>query len=172
MLKRKVFIILIILFLNNIHITEAQPIKSEKVLTNNKISLNNYKTSETFVDSLTKANQGQNLDNSNKLQYNKFAIDIGKEDNYLYAYPPYPLPATNYVQFLLYWDTTLDIKDSEIAVYDINGNKICGKEKFILDQMSLYNGIMTWNSSGIDRGIYIIQIKHGTKTETVKVMIE
>ena len=41
--------------------------------------------------------------------------------NYLYAFPPYPLPAINEVRSLIYWDMSLDIDKDEINVYDIYG---------------------------------------------------
>jgi len=112
------------------------------------------------------------MENSNELSKYKAVIESPLVGNYLYAYPPYPMPAKNYVNILLYWDTKLDIKTAEMGVYDMNGKKRCGKEKITLDQQSASNGIITWCSSGFERGIYFIQIKHGTETSNVKVIIE
>jgi len=92
--------------------------------------------------------------------------------NYLYAYPPYPLPAKDYVSSEIYWDTKLDINSADMSVYNLFGDKICGKEKISLQQKTIWSGTVTWDASSAPPGLYLLRIKHGTKTETIKMLIE
>ncbi|ROL62558.1 T9SS C-terminal target domain-containing protein [Bacteroidetes/Chlorobi group bacterium ChocPot_Mid] len=91
--------------------------------------------------------------------------------NYLYCYPPYPNPSTNIVRSLIYWDTSLDIENDDIAVYDIFGNKVAGKEKITIDKQNAYSGLLSWDCSNVPDGIYLIRVVHGTKTWTLKVIV-
>lgn len=91
--------------------------------------------------------------------------------NYLYAFKPYPIPAAQQVSALVYWDTSLEIENDEIFVYDIYGQKIAGKESITINKLAPYKGNITWNCSAAANGIYFIQINHGTITQTVKVMV-
>jgi hypothetical protein len=92
--------------------------------------------------------------------------------NYLYAYPPYPLPAKESVHTLIYWDTKLNINNAEMGVYNFLGAKVCGKERISLSQNSNWSGIVTWDATGTPPGIYFLQIKHGTRTKAIKMLIE
>jgi hypothetical protein len=91
--------------------------------------------------------------------------------NYLYCYPPYPVPATNTVRSLIYWDTSLDIENDDIAVYDIFGNKVAGKEKITIEKQNAYSGILSWNCTNVPDGIYLIRLIHGSETRTMKVIV-
>ncbi|GAB1370394.1 hypothetical protein MASR1M45_04550 [Candidatus Kapaibacterium sp.] len=91
--------------------------------------------------------------------------------NYLYTYPPYPLPATNEVHSLIYWDTSTDIENGDMAVYSIYGTKVAGKEKLRIDKLTSYSGILVWDCSDVQSGIYLITIKHGTESRAVKVIV-
>lgn len=91
--------------------------------------------------------------------------------NYLYAYPPYPMPAINEVRSLIYWDTSIDIDNDEMFVYDMYGVKVAGKEKIRIDKLTAYSGNLVWDCSGIPTGIYLINIKHGTRTRTIKAIV-
>jgi len=91
--------------------------------------------------------------------------------NYLYCYPPYPNPTTNIVRSLIYWDTSIDIENDDIAVYDIFGNKVAGKENITIDKQNTYSGLLTWDCSNVPDGIYLIRVVHGTKTRTMKVIV-
>ncbi len=92
--------------------------------------------------------------------------------NYLYAYPPFPIPANNYIKTLIYWDLSLDIDKDEIAVYNIYGLKIEGKENIRIDKKTSYSGWLVWDCPGVESGIYFIKINHGTKTIYLKVMVD
>ncbi len=96
--------------------------------------------------------------------------DITGSQNYLYLYPPYPLPARDIVHSLIYCDTSIDIDNDEICVYDIYGQKVADKEKLRIDKQPAYSGILSWDCSTVPDGIYLIYIKHGTKTWTQKVI--
>jgi photosystem II stability/assembly factor-like uncharacterized protein len=98
--------------------------------------------------------------------------EISVKNNYLYAFPPYPLPARNYIKSLIYWDTSIDIGNDEINIYDIFGNKVSGKEKISIEQLNNYSGILTWDCSEVVSGIYLIHIKHGTRQWTLKTVVD
>jgi len=91
--------------------------------------------------------------------------------NYLYAYPPYPMPAINEVRSLIYWDTSIDIENDEMFVYDMYGTKVAGKEKLRIDKLTAYSGNLVWDCSGVPTGIYLINIKHGTQNRTIKAIV-
>ena len=91
--------------------------------------------------------------------------------NYLFSYPPYPMPAINEVRSLIYWDTSIDIDNDEMFVYDMYGTKVAGKEKLRIDKLTAYSGNLVWDCSGVPTGIYLINIKHGTQTRTIKAIV-
>ena len=100
-------------------------------------------------------------------------IDVSVEvRNYLYAYPPFPIPAKNYVKTLIYWDLSLDIDKDEIAIYNIYGEKIEGRERIRIDKKNINGGYLVWDCSDVESGIYFIKISHGTKTLYLKVMVD
>ncbi len=79
--------------------------------------------------------------------------------------------ATKEVRSLIYWNMSSDIEQDEIGVYNIYGAKISDRSKISFDQLNLYSGYLIWNCSGIEAGVYLIIIKHGTETRTIKVMV-
>lgn len=91
--------------------------------------------------------------------------------NYLYAYPAYPMPANNEVRSLIYWDKDIDIDGGAIAVYDINGLKVAGKEKIRIDRLTEYNGYLIWDCSENNAGVYLINIRHGTENLSIKAIV-
>ena len=95
-----------------------------------------------------------------------------EEVNYLYTLPPYPNPTVSEVTAKFYWDSRIDIEDnSEIAVFDITGNKVSGKENLILEKLNEWSGNIKWNCVGQPKGTYLIKIQHGNNTKTVKVVV-
>jgi hypothetical protein len=92
--------------------------------------------------------------------------------DYLYACSPYPTPAKEFVNSLVYWDKRYNFNKAEINVFNTEGIKICSKERISISQQSDWSSIVTWNASGFPFGIYIILIKHGSKTISIKVAIE
>ncbi len=91
--------------------------------------------------------------------------------NYLYSYPPYPNPARNTVRSLIYWDTANDIGKDEIAVYDIYGAKVADRKNITIEYLSAYSGYLTWDCSNIGSGLYFIHFQHGSKSQTLKVIV-
>ncbi len=94
-----------------------------------------------------------------------------EEVNYLYTMPPYPNPTRSEVTAKFYWDSRIDIDNSEIAVYDITGNKVSGKENLSLEKLNEWSGNIKWNCTGVPSGTYLIKIQHGNNTKTVKVVV-
>ncbi len=90
---------------------------------------------------------------------------------YLYAYPPFPLPASDEIRVKLYWDTSLEMSPDNISIYNIFGKKIPAENKIRIDKLNNYSGYMKWNCASVPSGIYLIRIKHGTKTQLVKVIV-
>lgn len=97
--------------------------------------------------------------------------DATENENYLYSFPPFPNPATKEVRSLVYWDMSSDIEQDEIGVYNIYGAKVSDRSKISFDKLSSYSGYLIWNCSGIETGVYMIVIKHGTESRTIKVMV-
>jgi len=91
--------------------------------------------------------------------------------NYLYAYPPYPVPARSEVQTKIYFDSSKDIAIENMAVYDIYGRKLPTKESLRFEQDTFYSGNIIWDCSAVEPGVYIIRINHGTEVRAVKVMV-
>jgi len=103
--------------------------------------------------------------------YKLMGIETSYNDDYLYACPPYPTPALDKVHTLVFWDKRYDFNKAEINVYNTEGTKICGKDRISISQQSDWSSIVTWNATGFPFGIYIILIKHGSKTIAIKVAI-
>lgn len=91
--------------------------------------------------------------------------------NYLYCYPPYPQPAKNIVNILIYWNFVFELNDSNVSIYNVAGNQIFTKGKISLEYLNNYSGLIKWNCSDIEPGIYIIIIKHGDKSFTTKTVV-
>lgn len=94
-----------------------------------------------------------------------------EEQSYFYAFPPFPLPAVNQIRSLIYWNTGIDIDKDEIAIYDLYGTKISGREQIDIEKITPYSGYLTWNCSWVDSGIYLIQIRHGASNNVIKVIV-
>ncbi len=103
---------------------------------------------------------------------NRTNVESQTEDQtYFYSYPPYPIPAINEVKSLIYWDMSFDIDASEINVYDVFGNKIDDKSNIKINKLNSYSGYLTWDCSKATSGVYMIQLKHGNKTNNISVMV-
>lgn len=99
--------------------------------------------------------------------------DFQTEDmNYLYSYPAYPMPASNEVRTLVYWDLSFDTEKYDIAVYDLLGNKVSDAPSIRIEPHTAFSGNVIWNCSGVEPGIYLMRIKHGTEAKTIKVMVQ
>ena len=94
-----------------------------------------------------------------------------EEETYIYTMPPYPNPTQSEVTAKFYWDSRIDIDNSEIAVFDLNGNKVSGKENLSLEKLNEWSGNIKWNCTGVPSGTYLIKIQHGNNTKSVKVLV-
>lgn len=94
------------------------------------------------------------------------------ETTQFWALPPYPIPAKNIVKSTIYWDMKYDINKDDIAVFNIYGAKIEGKENITIDILQPYSGDLIWDCSSQSSGIYFIRILHGDYTKVIPVMID
>jgi len=99
------------------------------------------------------------------------SVEKTEEINYLYIMPPYPNPTTSEITTEIYWDSSIDINNSDIAVFDLNGNKVSSKENLSLEQLDYWSGNIKWNCVGFPKGTYLIKIHHGNNTKSVKVVV-
>src|SRR3989339_334385 len=76
----------------------------------------------------------------------------------LWNSPPYPIPGTNIIKSDIYWNKFYKIEDAKINVYDIQGFKL-NNNNIVIEPRTTYSGILKWDCSNINNGIYIIQIK-------------
>lgn len=94
------------------------------------------------------------------------------ERNYLYTYPPYPNPAEAEINILTYWDINLPMKESDIMVYDLDGIEVNTDDKIKLVKQADHYGKVIWDCSGETTGVYFINIKHGSESKVVKVLVQ
>ncbi len=99
------------------------------------------------------------------------SVENIEEVSYLYTMPPYPNPTVSEVTAKFYWDSRIDIDNSEIGVFDITGNKVSGKENLSIEKLNEWSGNIKWNCVGQPKGTYLIKIQHGNNTKTVKVVV-
>lgn len=100
------------------------------------------------------------------------SVESEIEDNYLYTYPPYPLPSQNEVKVLFYWDINLPMEVEDISIYDLSGKKIITDSNLRIEKQANHYGNLVWDCSTAQPGIYIINITHGTEEKAVKVIVE
>src|SRR5690606_785239 len=100
------------------------------------------------------------------------SVESETERNYLYTFPPYPLPAKSEVKVLFYWDINLPMTIDDISIYDLNGRKLDIKDKLRLEKHESHKGNIVWDCSSAHPGVYLINIKHGTEEKSVKVIVE
>ena len=99
------------------------------------------------------------------------SVENIEEVAYLYTMPPYPNPTISEVTAKFYWDSRIDIDNSEIGVFDISGNKVSGKENLTLEKLNEWSGNIKWNCANQPKGTYLIKIQHGNNSKTVKVVV-
>ena len=102
----------------------------------------------------------------------RLSVDEEIRGDYLYACPPYPTPADQEVNVKIYWDAVLGLEYADMGVYDLVGNRICGKDGLQINRTGSWNAIVTWNSSGEVPGVYFLIVKHGMKSKCIKFLIK
>jgi hypothetical protein len=100
-----------------------------------------------------------------------YSVDEVERKNYLYSYPPYPNPATNEVNAMIYWDLALNINSADIKIYDIYGKQVADKTSTTLEEQGPYYGKLTWHCKGVPPGVYLVNINYGTEKKTIKVCV-
>jgi hypothetical protein len=116
-----------------------------------------------------------NIEYESDFKLYDFVISINEtniyDGPYLWASLAFPMPAKNLVRSYIYWDKYTKIEDDEISVYNIFGDKVAGREKIFIDRLTSDSGILNWDCSSVPTGIYLIYIKHGSKSWTLKVLV-
>lgn len=102
----------------------------------------------------------------------KSSVESEIERNYIYTYPPFPNPATSEVKVHFYWDINIPMSIDDISIFDITGNKIDADGRISIVKQDNYYGNLIWDCSSVHPGVYLINIKHGTEEEAVKVVVE
>jgi hypothetical protein len=95
--------------------------------------------------------------------------EIEIESSYLFTYPPFPIPAINFIKSLIYWDNSSEIEID--GIFDLYGNKIDHENKAFIDKINTYSGYVIWICSNVPDGIYFVKIKHGNDIKYIKVLI-
>ncbi len=98
-------------------------------------------------------------------------IDQTEIRTQVYAYPPYPLPASDIVRCKIYWDLRYDIKNSKITVYDTFGNIIPTFDEIYIKPILDYSGEIIWDCHNVPNGIYLIVFNHGDAKKAISVVI-
>ncbi len=92
--------------------------------------------------------------------------------NSLIANPPYPQPGKQHINTLISWNEFINIADAEIAVYDVLGTNVCGKESISLQQQGSTSGLVTWKAEGTAPGVYFLHITVGNQKKVVRIVID
>jgi uncharacterized protein YjbI with pentapeptide repeats len=91
---------------------------------------------------------------------------------YLYNFPPYPQPASSEVKIPIYWRLGNPVNPDNIKIYNNMGVEIKQENKIKIEESTSINGEVIWDASGVDSGIYFLEIRHGTSLRYVKIMME
>ncbi|MBM2815658.1 MAG: hypothetical protein HW421_2420 [Ignavibacteria bacterium] len=89
-----------------------------------------------------------------------------------YAYPPYPVPARNYIKAKVSWDLSYDLKEAIKGVYNIYGELISGKDKISFNQTGIATAEIEWDCSNVPSGLYFIVVDYGEKQDCVPIVVE
>lgn len=87
-----------------------------------------------------------------------------------YASAPYPTPSHTFVKSRIYWNVVYDIKNAEIFVSDIYGNKIFDNDISII-QTEINSAEIIWDCSKVHSGLYFIAINYLGDTKTIPVLV-
>ncbi len=99
-------------------------------------------------------------------------VDNVEKRSFLYIKPPFPLPSSSLINFHVYWDLGFNFNDSNIEIFNLNQKKIDVSGKINIKYLSNIEGIITWDSSKENNGIYIVKINQGSETRIQKVMVQ
>lgn len=99
------------------------------------------------------------------------SIEDERVTSYLYVNAPYPIPANNVATLQLYWTSDIVLEESDCNVYSLLGEPLMSDGAIQLQKQGQGSGILTWDCSLMSQGVYILKIKHGTKTTSVKIIV-
>jgi hypothetical protein len=100
--------------------------------------------------------------------YLRVEPEVEKDFVYLFAFPPYPNPAQNWVNVRVYWDSPDPSRDISIDLFDVYGRKF--NLPINLHEES-HNAIVSINTSTLGLGTYYLRINYGYKTIVYPVLI-
>jgi hypothetical protein len=140
----------------------------------------NPKEIKHYKDSIVFISNADSLDNVTYLY--GVAIDSTLSDineatteiqNYLYAFPAYPVPSnTGFIKSLIYWDTSIDIDKEKITITNLSGEIINTDHKLSIEKNNNFSGNLIWDCRNMPPGSYFIKIEHGSASVTLKVMVD
>lgn len=133
----------------------------------NAASINAFKMIDNYLYACT---------NSGLFRIKQDDISSVKEETpgfrpYFYNYQPYPNPGQTEIQTKIYWESDTDIDESGFAVYDVSGKKVADSHHVRLDRLTEISGYVVWDCSGIEPGVYIIEVKQDNISHYVKVAV-
>jgi hypothetical protein len=92
-------------------------------------------------------------------------------NTYLYYNLPYPNPAKNIVNVKVFWDRYDNLIEADFSLFDYLGNEINFHKEVIFSIKNSCSGILTWDCTKYDNGLYFIVIKHGDATRSIPVVV-
>ncbi len=100
--------------------------------------------------------------------YLRVEPEVDKDFVYLFAFPPYPNPAQNWVNVRVYWDSADPSKVVDVAFFDVFGRKF----NLPMETSEESNSAMIRiNTSTLGLGTYYLRVSYGYKTIVYPVLI-
>jgi len=109
----------------------------------------------------------KNQVDSLKLNKNQSEISL----LYLTSDFPYPLPASDLINIHIYWDSRFEVNNSIINIYDIKGYKIENSENIKIIKYSSQDGLLQWNTTTNNSGIYFITMEFNQTKKVFTVLV-
>ncbi|MCC6846076.1 MAG: hypothetical protein LC116_00150 [Bacteroidetes bacterium] len=110
------------------------------------------------------------VDTSSLTSVNEPKIEGGP--TLVYAFPPYPNPASRSVRALIYWDRRIPFGTASCEIYNALGEPIERGERITMQYTNDYHGELVWDCSQVTAGAYYILIRHGSATTVVPVLVQ
>ncbi|MCX6152875.1 MAG: hypothetical protein NT007_01810, partial [Candidatus Kapabacteria bacterium] len=90
---------------------------------------------------------------------------------HFYASAPYPLPSVNSVTAKISYDMSFDLWEAIDGIYDLNGEKLEGKQNIILKNQSKAYAELFWNCASVPNGNYFIVVNHNGISDCIPVIV-
>jgi len=91
--------------------------------------------------------------------------------DYLFTFPPYPIPAISKITIPVYWTIKNPVKNKNITIYNNRGKRLDESKNLYVNQLSAINGEIIWESISVNPGIYFVEIKHGKSNKFIKIIV-